>query len=206
MNLEHWFAYVVTYTVISIIPGPSVLMVIGQALTHGKRAAFLYILGDIIGGFFIITLSLFGIGAILAVSSELFFAVKWAGVLYMLYLGYTLLAKAHHSKTHKITTTNPTQDFGSLRTGFLIGVLNPKAIIFYMAFLAQFLSPDANVFAQISILVISSSIIVAVVLAGYAMIATKAGQSIKTQKAQKYINYTSGGLFLGGGLFVAITR
>jgi hypothetical protein len=87
VKFELWLAFVAAYTVISIIPGPSVFMVTGQALTRGIKAAFLCILGDIVGGFFLIALSLFGVGAILAASSELFQLVKWAGVLYMAYLG-----------------------------------------------------------------------------------------------------------------------
>ena len=94
MELELWLAFVATYTVISIVPGPSVLMVTGQALSRGGKAAFLCILGELIGGVVLVGLSLFGVGAILAASSELFQIVKWAGVFYMAYLGYRQIIDA----------------------------------------------------------------------------------------------------------------
>jgi homoserine/homoserine lactone efflux protein len=97
MTLELWLAFVVTYSIITFIPGPSVLMVTNQALTRGGRAAFLCVLGELLGGVVVVTLSLFGVGAILATSAELFLIVKWAGVFYMAYLGYTQLKQASDS-------------------------------------------------------------------------------------------------------------
>lgn len=122
MKLELWLVFAATYTVISIVPGPSVLMVTGQALSRGTRAAFLCILGELIGGVVLVGLSLFGVGAILAASSGLFLGVKWAGVFYMAYLGYRQIVEARQDgvdrspKIKKLTGYQVQEQAFSLRS------------------------------------------------------------------------------------------
>lgn len=87
MELSTWLTFVVTYTIISLIPGPSVFMVLGQSVTKGLPAASRCILGDLLGGVVVMSLSYIGVGSILAASAQLFLVVKWAGVAYLAYLG-----------------------------------------------------------------------------------------------------------------------
>ncbi len=206
MKLELWLAFVATYTVISIVPGPSVLMVTGQALAHGTRAAFLCILGELLGGVVLVGLSLFGVGAILAASSELFQIVKWAGVFYMAYLGIGQIVQAHQG--HVDLPQKSTRQIGasSAKAGFFTAVLNPKAIIFYVAFLSQFLDPAANIYSQFAIVVATSTVIVGVVLGGYALLAAQARKTFQSAKARRRFGYTGGGFLIGGSLFMATTR
>ena len=83
MPFENWIAYVIAYAVISIIPGPSVFMVIGQSLSRGTKAATACIMGDLAGGVIVMSASYLGLGLLLASSSIAFMALKWAGVIYM---------------------------------------------------------------------------------------------------------------------------
>lgn len=206
MKFELWLAFVAAYSVISLIPGPSVFMVTGQALTRGLRAAMLCVVGDIVGGFFLIALSLFGVGAILAASAELFQIVKWAGVLYMAYLGYQQIKDARSRPATAFSETEKGADFESMKAGFLIGILNPKAIMFYVAFLSQFLDPDGDPVAQLAILVVTSTIVVGVILTGYAVFASKARTAFQSERARKSIGYVGGGFLLGGSVLIATTR
>lgn len=206
MKFELWIAFVATYSVISLMPGPSVFMVVGQSLTNGTKAAFLCIAGDIVGGFVLIALSLFGVGAILAASAELFLFVKWAGVAYIVFLGVCQIVEARRFDGSRQNQEVKSSSLQSAGKGFLVGVLNPKAIMFYVAFLSQFLDPNGNVFLQFSILVLTSTVIVGVILGGYALIASRARTIFQSVKARKRIHYTGGGFMIAGGLVMAQTR
>jgi threonine/homoserine/homoserine lactone efflux protein len=80
MPIEVWLAFVVASSILTLIPGPCVLLVISQALTRGMPAALMCILGDITGRVVLMVLSLVGVGAILAASTTLFTIFKWLGV------------------------------------------------------------------------------------------------------------------------------
>ena len=206
MELELWLAFVATYTVISIIPGPSVLVVMGLALSRGSKAAFLCILGELVGGVVLVALSLFGVGAILTASSELFQIVKWAGVIYMAYLGGSQIAQARRENAPIELAETSISGMSSARAGFFTAVLNPKAIIFYVAFLSQFLDPASNIYTQFTIVVVTSTVIVGVVLGGYALLAAQARRLFQSAQSRRRVGYTGGGFLIGGSVFIAATR
>jgi threonine/homoserine/homoserine lactone efflux protein len=206
LKLELWLAFVTTYTVISIIPGPSVLLITGQALSRGNKAAFMCILGELIGDAVLVGLSLFGVGAILAASSELFQIVKWVGVFYMAYLGYRQIVEARQYGVNLSPTTKRSDGMSSLKAGFFTAVLNPKAIIFYVAFLSQFLDPNANIYSQFAIVAVTSTVIVGIVLGGYALLAAQARKIFQSAKARRRFGYTGGGFLIGGSVFMASIR
>lgn len=204
MPLENWIAYVIAYTVISIIPGPSVLMVIGQSLTGGTRAALSCILGDLTGGMIVMLASYLGLGLILASSSLAFLALKWAGVAYMAWLGLVQIKAARNLIEGGPIGARGKQ--GSWGAGFLTGVLNPKAIMFYMAFLAQFIDPAAPQLPQFLILMLTSTLVVALVLGAYALLAAKVSARLQSLKARKRMGYAGGSCLLGGSVLMAATR
>lgn len=204
MSLESWLTYVIAYAVLSIIPGPSVLMVIGQALSRGRRAAFRCIFGDLIGGIVVMTTSYLGLGVILASSALAFSVMKWVGVGYMAYLGVQQIIATR--RLRDVAHAAPTTSRGSLRAGFLTGVLNPKAIMFYMAFLAQFIDPNAPQLPQFLILMASSSLVVAFVLGSYALLASVMSRPLQSVTARKRMGYAGGTALLGGSAMMAATR
>jgi homoserine/homoserine lactone efflux protein len=85
-------------------------------------------------------------------------------------------------------------------------MLNPKAIVFYMAFLAQFLDPARDMMLQVTILITTSTIVVAILLAAYAMIAVRARATFQSRSAQRKIGYTSGSFLIDGSVLMATTR
>ncbi|WP_346912963.1 LysE family translocator [uncultured Roseibium sp.] len=206
MSLENWFAFTIACIVLTLIPGPSVLLVIGQALTRGKRAAMMCIAGDLIGSIVLMGLSFLGVGAILAASAVLFQAVKWAGVLYLAYLGYRQIADSRKDRFELSGQENVSTGWGSLWAGAVTAVLNPKAIVFYMAFLAQFIDPAGSFAQQVVILTVTSTLVVAVLLSAYAMIATRARRAFQSRAARRKIGYAGGTFLLGGSVLMATTR
>lgn len=204
MTWESWIAYVLAYSVISVIPGPSVLMIISQSLTRGRRAALTCIAGDLAGGLIVMTAAYLGVGMILAASSLAFAALKWAGVAYLAYLGCAQILTARSLAEGALEI--PPRDGRSFRAGFLTGVLNPKAILFYMAFLSQFIAPEAPRLPQFLILMASSTVVVALVLGAYALMAAMIGQRLRSLRARKRMGYASGACLLGGSGLLAVAR
>ena len=206
MAFEPWLAFTLACIVLTLIPGPSVLLVVGQSLVKGRRAAMLCIMGDMVGGVMLMALSFMGVGAILAASAVLFQIVKWAGVAYLAYLGYRQIEDALDETWGPGAEIEATNGWGSFWAGAVTAVLNPKAIIFYMAFLAQFIDPAGNMLAQMVILTTTSTIVVALLLAGYALIAARTRQVFQSRVARRRMGYTGGSLMIGGSVAMAVAR
>ncbi len=208
MNLDTWITYALACAILSLIPGPSVLLIVGQAMTRGKRAAAFCLAGETLGGSCLILLSLLGVGTILATSATLFVIVKWLGVAYMAYLGVLQIKEANRQNGSILIKQSIPQHniYGSFGAGFLTALLNPKAIIFYVAFIAQFFDPERNHLIQYAILILTSAVVAGFVLSVYGLVAYKAQSVLKSQKARRNINYTSGGFYLSGSFLMANNR
>ncbi|MEE4014760.1 LysE family translocator [Roseibium sp. FZY0029] len=210
MSLETWLAYTLACVVLTIIPGPSVMLVVGQTLMRGKTAAMMCILGDVVGSIVLTGLSFAGVGAILAASTVLFQTVKWAGVLYLAWLGYSQIREARRDGGRVETSAQTRSPKGSFWRSFWAGtvtaIFNPKAIVFYMAFLAQFIDPAGDLVVQLAVLTVTSSLVVIVLLTGYAVLATRARNAFQTSMARRRLGYAGGGFMIGGSALMAITR
>lgn len=125
---------------IIIIPGPSVLFVIGRSLSYGRRAGVLSVLGNAIGMLPAIALVSLGVGAIVADSLVVFTVVKFVGVGYLVYLGVQAIRHRHDHTDPSAETLTRRSAFRLLREGFVVGVTNPKTIAFFLAVLPQFVS------------------------------------------------------------------
>jgi threonine/homoserine/homoserine lactone efflux protein len=204
MSIENWLAYVAAYTLVSLIPGPSVFMVVGQSLSKGLVPAFYCIAGDLLGGVVVMTIAYVGLGTVLATSSEIYHFIKWAGVVYMAYLGLSqILAARRMVESDLKSSTTAALRAGSLRAGFLTGLLNPKAILFYVAFLVQFMNPAFPMTPQFLVLMATSLMVVLVVLGGYAILAAQARRLFQSVQARKRMGYTGGSFLLGGSALMA---
>ena len=206
MSIETWLAYTAACIILTIIPGPSVLLVVGQALTRGKTAALVCIVGDVVGGGILVVLSFAGVGAILSASAALFQAVKWAGVFYLAWLGYCQIAEAGQRFEEGAKMPTESSAWGSFWAGTITAILNPKAIVFYVAFLSQFINPNGSLPVQLTVLVLTSSAVILVFLTAYALLASRIGSRLKSQRARRRVGYVGGGFMIGGSIFMAATR
>ena len=135
--------YIIAAMIIILAPGPSVLFIIARAIAWGRKVAVITVAGNVSGAFVLSSLVAFGLGPILQRSDLAFVAVQWLGGLYLVYLGIDAILKR---KVHAADMTNqgpvePTV-FQSIRDGFMVGVLNPKGLVFYAAVLPQFIDRD----------------------------------------------------------------
>jgi threonine/homoserine/homoserine lactone efflux protein len=143
--------YIIAAMIIILAPGPSVLFVIARAIAWGRKVAVVTVAGNVTGAFVLSSLVAFGLGPILQRSDLAFVAVQWGGGLYLVYLGIDAIRKR---KVHAADMTNqgPVEPsvFQSIRDGFMVGVLNPKGLVFYAAVLPQFIDRDrGSVTAQL---------------------------------------------------------
>jgi len=148
---EHLAAFVVASTVIVVIPGPSVLFVLGRSIAHGRRAGVLSVLGNTLGTVPAVLAVAFGVGALVAASAAAFTALKLAGAAYLVWLG--VQAVRHRHDHTAVTTAAPASTGRLLGQGFVVGVTNPKTIAFFVAVLPQFVDPAAGpAWAQLLVL------------------------------------------------------
>lgn len=144
-------AFVIASVVIIVIPGPSVLFVIGRSLALGRRAGVLSVVGNALGTVPAVLAVAFGVGAIVASSVAAFTVIKILGAAYLVWLGIQAIRHRHDHQTEEARM--PASAGKLLRQGFIVGVTNPKTIAFFVAVLPQFVTPSAGpVWAQLLLL------------------------------------------------------
>ena len=131
--------------IIILAPGPSVLFVIARAIAWGKKTSVLTVLGNVLGSFVLSTLVALGVGPVLEKYNLAYIGVQWAGGLYLIYLGLDAIKKrsVHASDMTNQGPVGPTA-LQSIRDGFWVGALNPKAIVFFAAVLPQFIDIEGD--------------------------------------------------------------
>ncbi len=136
---SHIWEYVVATTLIILVPGPSVLFTIARAIAWGRMIAVATVLGNGLGVYLISIAVALGLGPILQHSSPAYHAVQWFGGSYLMYLGYSAIKEsaAHAQDMREVTESKPSI-VKTIRQGFVVGVLNPKTVVFFAAILPQF--------------------------------------------------------------------
>jgi threonine/homoserine/homoserine lactone efflux protein len=197
MTFESWAAFTAASAVLLIIPGPTVLLVVSYALGQGWRTVLPMTVGVALGDFTAMTLSMLGLGALLAASATLFTVLKWAGAAYLVYLGIKLW---HAGGTFDAAPrTDAVSAARMLGHAWLVTALNPKSITFFVAFLPAFLDPQADFLTQ---MVVFETTFLALAFAnafGYALVAARARGFVANPRAIGIVNKVGGGLLIGAG-------
>lgn len=152
MTLHTWLLYTLAVFMLTMTPGPTVLMCMTNAVNHGARRTFFAAIGSITGVLAIMSCSAIGLLAALASSEVLFQAIKWFGVAYLFYLGFSTLLSGTTSFSLPTAVTQNTSRTTLYMKGLLVGISNPKALLFFTAFLPQFIDPTAAQLPQLLIL------------------------------------------------------
>ena len=202
MSLDVWLAFVVTATVLLVIPGPTILLVLSYALGRGWQAAAPTAIGVALGDLTAMTLSMLGVGAILAASAALFTLLKWIGAAYLVWLGVKLWRTGTSLATD--VRTDAVSPSRMLTHAWLVTVLNPKSIVFFVAFLPQFLDPGRDFGAQMAILVPTFVTLAFANAFGYALLATRARRLMANPRAIRFAHRAGGGALVGAGAVTAL--
>jgi len=200
MSIEIWLAFVSASIVLLMIPGPTILTVISYSISHGYKAKIPLILAVALGDSTALALSLLGLGTLLAESAFWFQAVKWAGGLYLIYLGFKLL-KAGVTPPAIQSNNESVSSLKLFLNTYLVTALNPKGIIFFVAFVPQFINVNADVSAQLWILASTFVLLATLNASLYAMFAGKAQRFLSSAKTQRAFNVFGGSLLSCAGLW-----
>jgi threonine/homoserine/homoserine lactone efflux protein len=205
MFTELWFAFVAASAVLLIIPGPTILTVISYSMAHGRRANIPLVAAVALGDSTALAVSLLGLGTLLATSAFWFTVVKGAGGLYLLYLGIKLL-RAGISSAELATPTAPGSRWGLFANTYLVTALNPKGIVFFVAFLPQFINPNANVTQQLWVLALTFVTMATINATLYAVFAGSARRLLASSRAQRRFNIAGGSLLSAAGVWALFAR
>lgn len=204
-SIGQLLTFVVASLVIILIPGPSVMFTVSRALAYGRRKAILTALGNSIGVLAAAALVAFGLGALIQQSALAYAIVKYAGAAYLVYLG----VKSLRDRKSLLAVPDAAEG-GAARTavamfeGFVVGALNPKTILFFLAILPQFVNPDAGS-ATLQLLALGA--IFAVLAAGcdtvWAVVASAARDLLNAPRPKRIIGRVGGASLIGLGVTAA---
>jgi len=197
MTFESWAAFTAASTVLLIIPGPTVLLVVSYALGQGWRTALPMAVGVALGDFTAMTLSMLGLGALLAASATLFTLLKWVGAAYLIYLGVKLWRAG--GALEAAPRTDAVSAGRMLGHAWLVTALNPKSITFFVAFLPAFLDPRADFLTQMLVFETTFLLLAFANAFGYALVAARARGFVSNPRAIGVVNKVGGGLLIGAG-------
>jgi threonine/homoserine/homoserine lactone efflux protein len=205
MTWELYLAYLAATFVVLTIPGPTVMLVVSYALAEGRRSAWGTVAGVAAGDLTAMTVSLAGMGAVLSASADLFTALKWIGAGYLIYLGVKLW-RAPPSLDAPSPGAARRSATAMMGHAFAVTALNPKSILFFVAFLPQFIRADAPVLPQLVLLGTTFLVLAVVNAAAYALLAGGIRDAVRRPSVLKTINRVGGGVLVGAGILTAALR
>jgi len=203
MTFETWLTFVIASLILTMTPGPSILLGVVHSLSFGIKKTIFTALGDISANFLQMVLVTIGLGVIIASSEMAFQTIKWFGVITLLYMGVKMLL----SKPIKITPSTKDHHMSNKKmflSGFLVAAGNPKALVFFTAFFPQFIDPTQSLFTQMAILCPTMAFLDFTWVMIYALSANKFLNQF--QSNAHYINKVGGTVLVGASGFLALSR
>lgn len=204
MDITTLFLYVIAVSAVMVTPGPSMLLALNNGATYGMRIAGYGFLGAVLADLLLIGAVGCGLGALLQASEQLFAVVKWGGALYLVYLAFVLWrapAKALSVSASAAVATGKTAFLRSL----MVGLSNPKGLLFFSAFLPQFIHPQAPVAMQYMILALVSAIIDCIMMTIYAWGGRHAMRKFSAN-VMRWVNRSCAGMLAVLAVGVALYR
>ncbi|WP_122900887.1 LysE family transporter [Acinetobacter sp. B51(2017)] len=205
MSYQLWLGFMLACWVISISPGAGAIASMSSGLNYGFRRGYWNALGLQLALLLQIGIVAAGAGVLFATSPWAFLAVKWFGVAYLLYLAY--LQWRAPVQNIAIAHEQPTKSAAKLvMSGFLVNMSNPKAIVFLLAVLPQFLDLSRPQWPQYLIMAVTMICIDLIVMAGYTGLAAKVLRLLKSAKQQKIMNKSFATLFAGAAILLSLVH
>ena len=202
MAFDIWLIYLVATIGLSLTPGPNGLLALSHGAAHGTKRSTFTITGGVIGFMLLMAVSMAGMGALLLASQQAFFIAKIIGAVYLVYLGI----KTWRSPPPHVARAEQSQNVtnkGLFTQGFIVAVANPKVIIFFAAFLPQFIDPTAPQLLQFAIMALTFAVSEFFVELFLAMSAQKLIPWFSKGKVGTWFNRVTGSLFVVMGGFLA---
>lgn len=203
MSLQLYLAYVAACIALALLPGPNVTLVIANGLRYGTRAALINIVGAQVGLAIVIAIVGIGLTSLVATMGYWFDWVRLAGAAYLIWIGINLVLRPAAIATPDTPPAPPRGGF--FLQGMLVLLSNPKALLFFGAFIPQFVDLKANQLWQVAVLGFTFMVFASLTDAGYALLAGRA-RALLSEKRTRLLSRVSGGFMIGGGLWLALSR
>ena len=205
MSFETWLAFVAASTLLVLIPGPTVLLVLSYAISQGRRVAVSTAAGVAVGDLIAMTASLAGLGALVLASATLFTALKWVGAVYLVYLGVKMILGARSAAfaLPEAEAISARRTFGHAAA---VTALNPKSIAFFIAFVPQFIAPEAALLPQFAILIGTFVAIATLNALAYALLAGSLRNRLSRPGVIAWLTRAGGGTLIAMGVLTATLR
>ena len=202
MSLQLYLAYVAACFIAAAIPGPTTTLIVANSLRHGMRAGLLNAAGTQLGCGTMLALVLLGLATAIANLGHWFDWLRLAGAAYLIYLGWRLIRAAGFAGADQ-PARQPRGGF--FMQGCLVSLSNPKQLLFFGAFLPQFIDPHGNYTAQIALLGITALICGGISDSSFALLSGHAARMLSPSRS-RWIMRCSGGALIGGGLWLGLSR
>ena len=204
MPLETWLAYSLVTTTFLLIPGPTIILVISYSLLRGRQAVIALVLGVGLGDITAMSLSFLGVGVLLQTVATAFYFIKWLGAAYLIWLGIKMwFSVSEFTDLDKKNRSHVWREIFS--SAYITTALNPKSIVFFLAFIPQFIEPELPFTTQAVILGATFFVLAIISVLGYAALAIYAGQQLHLPLIQRWTHRIGGGLLIGAGSMAAVT-
>ncbi|KAF1054529.1 MAG: Homoserine/homoserine lactone efflux protein [Stenotrophomonas maltophilia] len=205
MLASTWFAFFIACWVISLSPGAGAIASMSCGLQYGFWRGYWNALGLQLGLALQIAVVAAGVGALLATSALAFSLIKWFGVLYLVYLAYRQWTSP--PQVMEASGERPTgRPLNLIAKGFLVNASNPKAVVFMLAVLPQFVDPHQPLLLQYLIMGATMICVDLIVMAGYTGLAARVLRALRSARQQRLMNRTFATLFVGAATLLAMVR
>ena len=202
MSFELYLAYVAACAVIAVIPGPMVTLVVANSLTHGARAGLLNVAGAQLGLALMLGVLLVGLASVIAAFGVWFDWLRLAGAVYLVWIGWKLLRTS--GSVAELASRAPPRG-GFFLQGCLVALSNPKMLLFFGAFIPQFVDPHGEYVGQVALLGATAMVIAAICDGGYAVLTGRAGALLSRHRI-RFVSRLGGVCLVGGGIWLALAR
>ena len=203
MSLQVYLAFVATCIALALLPGPIVTLLIANGLRHGTRTALINIAGVQVGLAIVIGIVAIGLTTLMATLGYWFDWVRLAGAAYLVWLGIKLVRSPVEGV--EADAPPPPPRGGFFLQGLLVSLSNPKVLVFFGAFIPQFMDMSQDHASQVTLLGVTFMVIAASTDALYALLAGRA-RSFFSARRTRLLSRISGGFMIGGGIWLALTR
>lgn len=202
MTFESLLIFAGLLTVACIIPGPGVITLLSRTLGSGWSSGMAFLIGITLGDLIFVTLAFFGMAALAQNMGDLFQWIKWAGALFLVYMGYQLIMSKGQGFNFSKDKSKPAT-FLDISSGLLLTLGNPKPFIFYAAIMPQVLDVTAISLTEFSLVLLTVVIVLFAVCCTYIWLATRASKFLSGPKMQTRLSQGSGAVLLGTATWVA---
>ena len=206
MDLSLLMTFVGATLLLLIIPGPTVVLVLTYALTQGRRVAVASAAGVALGDFIAMTASLVGLGALVLASSTWFVALKWVGAAYLVWMGIGMIRSAGSAKAIQIEDAPQLSAGAVFRNAAVVTALSPKGIVFFIAFVPQFIRTDAALAPQFAILIATFVSLATINVLVYALLADRLRATIRRPSVLAWMTRIGGGVLIAMGVLTTTLR